>query len=110
MTSHSIQKYYVEPSQHLLNGRVLDLGSKGHKFKTHRMHCVVSLGKTLYLLLSTGSSQEKRKIPRLTETLLTGKLSINTSKTKTNIVFIPLYTNGISSTDQCNKDWIVVFF
>ena len=74
------------------------------------MHCVVSLGKTLYLLLSTGSSQEKRKIPRLTENLLTGKLSINTSKTKTSIVFIPLYTNGISSTDQYNNDWIVLFF
>ena len=35
-------------------GRVLDLGSKSHEFETHQGHCVVSLSKTLYPLLSTG--------------------------------------------------------
>ena len=43
-----------------LSGRVLDLGSRGCRFKPHRRHCVVSLSKTLYLLLSTGSTQEDR--------------------------------------------------
>ena len=39
---------------------VLDLGSQGHMFETHWRHChsVVSLSKTLYPLLSTGSAQE----------------------------------------------------
>ena len=41
--------------------RVVDLGSKCHKFETHQYHCVVSLSKTLYPLLSTGSTQEDRK-------------------------------------------------
>ena len=34
-------------------GRMLDLGSKGGEFETHQRHCVVSLSKTLYSLLST---------------------------------------------------------
>ena len=33
-------------------GRVLDWGSKGFLFKIHWCNCVVSLSKTLYLLLS----------------------------------------------------------
>ena len=36
-------------------------------------HCVVSLSKTLYLLLSTGSTKEDRNRPNMTETLLTQK-------------------------------------
>ena len=44
-------------------GRVLDSGSKGHELETHWMYCVVSLIKTLYPLLSTGSIQEVRKSP-----------------------------------------------
>ena len=41
-------------------GRALDWGLKGCYFKTHsrRSHCVVTLSKTLYLLLSFGSIQE----------------------------------------------------
>ena len=35
-----------------------DLGSKCHWFETRRRHCVVSLSKTLYPLLSTDSTQE----------------------------------------------------
>ena len=40
--------------------RVLDWGSKGCGFQPYRRrsHCVVSLSKTLYLLLSTDSTQE----------------------------------------------------
>ena len=32
--------------------------SRGRWFETHQKHCVVSLNKTLYPLLSTGSTQE----------------------------------------------------
>ena len=42
-----------------LNGRVLDLGSKGFCLETCWRHCVVSLSKTLYPLLSTGLTPEK---------------------------------------------------
>ena len=46
-----------------LSGRVLNLGSKGRWFKTQRMHCTVSLSKTLYPLLSKyDSTQEARKL------------------------------------------------
>ena len=41
-------------------GRVLETGSKGHEFETlPRRHYFVSLRKTLYPLLSTGSTQEE---------------------------------------------------
>ena len=43
-------------------GRVLDMGLKGCEFKTDWRHCVVSLSKTLYLLLSTCSTQDDRKL------------------------------------------------
>ena len=41
-------------------GRALDWGLKGCWFEPHHWwcHCVVSLSKTLYPLLSTGSTQE----------------------------------------------------
>ena len=41
-------------------GKVLDWGSKGCWFEPHLWpnHCVVSLSRTLYPLLSTGSHQE----------------------------------------------------
>ena len=41
-----------------LSCRVLNLGSKGHKFNTHREHCFVFMRKSPYILLSTGSAQE----------------------------------------------------
>ena len=52
-------------------GRALDWGSKGCWFEPHhgRSHCVVSLNKTLYQQLSTGSI---RKTCDMTEKLLTG--------------------------------------
>ena len=39
----------------------IKLGSKGCLIKSHRQqsHCVESMSKTLYLLLSTGSNQEE---------------------------------------------------
>ena len=43
------------------SGRVLDLRSKGCWFETHRKRCIVSFSKTLYPLLSTGSTQKVRK-------------------------------------------------
>ena len=41
-----------------LSGRVFDSGSWGCKFEPHWKHCIVSLSKRLYPLLSTGSTQE----------------------------------------------------
>ena len=52
-----------------LSGRVLDLRSRGCRFEPHRRHCVVSLSKTVYPLLSTGLTQEDR--PNMAEKLLT---------------------------------------
>ena len=45
-------------------GRALDCGTKGCWFETQRQQSqsVVSLSKTLYLLLSTGSTQEDMKL------------------------------------------------
>ena len=40
-----------------LSGRVLDSESWGWGLDPHRRHCIVSLSKTLYNLLSTGSTQ-----------------------------------------------------
>ena len=40
----------------------------------------MSLGWTLYPLLSTGSTQEDRKHTDIAEKMLTGTLSINTNK------------------------------
>ena len=37
---------------------VLDLRLRGRWFQPHGRHCVVSLSKILYPLLSTGSTQE----------------------------------------------------
>ena len=37
---------------------VLDLKSRGCAFEPHRRHFIVSLSKTLYPLLCTGSTQE----------------------------------------------------
>ena len=38
-----------------LSGGVLDTRSRGCGFEPHSRHCIVSLGKTLYPLLNTGS-------------------------------------------------------
>ena len=40
------------------SGRVLDSRSRGCEFEPYRRHCVVSVSKTLYPLLSAGSTQE----------------------------------------------------
>ena len=39
-------------------GRVLDWGLKGFEFENYWSHYVLSLSKTLYPLLSTGSTQD----------------------------------------------------
>ena len=41
-----------------LSDRVHDPRLRGCGFEPHRRHCIVSLSKTLYPLLSTGSTQE----------------------------------------------------
>ena len=49
----------IERSSTSLSGRVLDSRSnRGWGFKPHQRYCVGSLSKTLYPLLSTGSTQE----------------------------------------------------
>ena len=45
-------------SELLLSSRVLDSIQRGCGFKPHRGHCVVSLSKTHWSLLRTGSTQE----------------------------------------------------
>ena len=37
-----------------LSGRMVDSRSRGCGFEPHRSHCIVSLSKTLYYMLSTG--------------------------------------------------------
>ena len=44
-----------------LSGRVLNFRSKGCWFETNWRHCIVSLSKALYPLLSTGSTQDDGK-------------------------------------------------
>ena len=44
---------------------VVDLRSNGFLFETHRWHCVITLSKTTYPLLGTGSAQEDRKPPNM---------------------------------------------
>ena len=39
-----------------LSGRVLDMRLRGCGFEPHRRHCLVSMTKTLYPMLSTGSN------------------------------------------------------
>ena len=41
-----------------LSGRVLDSRSRGCGNEPHLRHCIASLSKTLYLMLSTGATQE----------------------------------------------------
>ena len=50
-----------------------DLKSMGGWFMTYLLHCVLSLSKTLYPLLSIDSTQEdERYCPDMTEKLLPG--------------------------------------
>ena len=51
---------------------MVDLRLKGHKFKTHRRHCIVSLSKALYPLLSTSSSRKTENPLNMIEKLLSG--------------------------------------
>ena len=43
-----------------ISGRVLDSRLRGCWFEPHLRHCIVSLSKTLYPLLSTGSIRKTR--------------------------------------------------
>ena len=53
-----IRPNITEKGAHWLTGRMLDLRLRGCGFEPHQRHCVVHLSKTLYPLLSTGSTQE----------------------------------------------------
>ena len=61
-----------------LSGRVLDLRSRGRRFKPHWCHCVVtSLSKNISpSLVSTGSTQEDPSL-QLTDRLLMGPKESN---------------------------------
>ena len=49
---------YLSFGSAVVSGRVFDSRPRGSGFEPYRYHCVVSLSKTLYSLLSTGSTQE----------------------------------------------------
>ena len=72
LTANSLTQLLASGAQWL--GRVLHWGSKGCYLKTRRRlsHCAVSLSKTFYLLLCTGSTQKNRYGPDMTEFFLTG--------------------------------------
>ena len=53
-----------------LSGRVLDSRSRGHEFKPHRRHCVVSLSKNINPSLELVQPRKTR--PFITERLLMG--------------------------------------
>ena len=57
--------YFISQLLGIINiskgARVLDSGFKGCEFETHWRHCIVSLSKTLYPLLTNGSNREERK-------------------------------------------------
>ena len=63
-----------------LCGIELDFRCRGCGFEPHRRYWIVSLSKTLYPQLSTGSTQEDR--PNMTEKLLTGMYRNRSNKTK----------------------------
>ena len=71
-------RLYVNSS----SGRVPDSRSRSSSFEPHWKHCVVSLNKTLYPLLSTGATQEDW--PNITETLLTRDLKNQIKQTQSN--------------------------
>ena len=66
-------------------GRLFDLGSNGCWFEPHRRrsHCIVSLSKTFYPLLSRDWFNTGRPIPNMTDQLLTGTERIEPNKKAT---------------------------
>ena len=58
-----------------LSGRVLDLRPKGHGFKPHRRHCLVSLSKNINPSLVLVQPRKTR--PFITERLLMGRKESN---------------------------------
>ena len=66
-----------------LSGRVLDSRPTGRGFEPHRLHCVVSLSKSIYPSLVLVQPRKTR--PFITERLLMGRKELNqTNKNKTN--------------------------
>ena len=62
-----------------LSDRVSDSGAKGRGFETYLL-CVVSLSKTLYSLKVLVIPRKRWLCPDMTETLLTGTLSLTTKQ------------------------------
>ena len=56
----SFHKHIFTLGTQWLSGRVLDSTLRGYGFKPHQRLCLVSLSKTLYPLLSTGSRLKKK--------------------------------------------------
>ena len=57
-----ILSFLAHQGEWWLSGRVLDLRPEGRWLETNKRHCIASLIKTLYPLVSTGSTQEDRKL------------------------------------------------
>ena len=66
-----------------LSGRVFDLRPKGHGFKPHRRHCVVSLSKNINPILVLVQPRKIR--PFITERLLMGRKEANQTNKSTKI-------------------------
>ena len=81
----------------------LDWGSKGCKLETHcrRSNCVVFLSKTLYLLHSTGSTQEDTSQHDLKNCLLRSKAS---NEAKKNLVLRSVIVSNILSSFLASYD------
>ena len=58
-----------------LSGRVLDSRPRGHRFESHRRHCVVSLSKNINPSLVLVQPRKTR--PFITERLLMGRKESN---------------------------------
>ena len=60
--------------------RVLDSGSRGCRLEPHGRLCIVSLSKTLYPLLSTGSAKEDPSRNNSKSFTMTLRIKLNKNK------------------------------
>ena len=65
------------------SGRASDSGARGRGFDPHSGRLIVSLSKIYSLPKTTGNTRKRWLRPDMTETMFTGRLSKNETKTKT---------------------------
>ena len=78
-----------------LSGRVLDLRPKGHEFKPHRCHCVVSLSKNINPSLVLVQPRKTR--PYKTERLLMARKESNQTNEWMSGIFVPCPINAFQN-------------